>query len=74
MGDVLPFRRVPDDPDEPTEPCTHCGHPVDTAAIRCRRCGKSTLPPRQMRRRIPWWVLLGLILALVVVIGWLTGR
>jgi hypothetical protein len=72
MGEVLPFPRLPQDPD--TEPCRNCGHSVDRAAIRCRRCGTSTIPGRARSRSLPWWVLLGLILALAVVLGWIAGR
>lgn len=73
MGDVLPFQRPPED-DSTTEPCRKCGHQVDVAAIRCRRCGTSTVPPRALRRGMAWWLLLGLILALVVLLGLLAGR
>ena len=74
MGEVLPFRRIPGDPDEPTDPCSNCGQPVDRAAIRCRQCGKSTLPPRYPQRRLPWWMWLGILLAVAVLIGLLGIR
>jgi hypothetical protein len=73
MGELRPFPRTPSDPGEPTKPCSRCGHPVDTAAIRCRRCGQSTLPPRHVRSGYPWWMVLGIILAVVVVLGLLLG-
>jgi hypothetical protein len=69
MGELHQFPRIPGDPGEPTKPCSRCGHPVDTAAIRCRRCGQSTLPPRSVRRGYPWWMVLGIILAIVVALG-----
>jgi len=72
MGDVLPFRRPPEDPD--TQPCAGCGHAVDRAAIRCRRCGRSTIPASPKRRGLSWWMLLGIILAIAMLAGWLSGR
>lgn len=72
MGDVLPFPRLPRDPD--TEPCRHCGQPVDRAAIRCRRCGASTIPGAERPRRLAWWMALGILLAVAVVLGWVIGR
>jgi len=72
MGELLPFRRLPQDPD--TEPCRHCGRPVDRAAIRCRACGHSTIPAPAEARRLPWWLLPGIVLALAVLLGLLFGR
>jgi uncharacterized paraquat-inducible protein A len=75
MGNLLPFRRPPpEDPDEPMAPCSHCGKPVDQAAIRCRSCGKSTLPSRSNSLGLPWWLLLGIVLAALALVGWLSGR
>jgi hypothetical protein len=74
MGNVLPFKRIPEDPGEPTKPCSRCGHPVDTAAIRCRRCGQSTLPPRHVRFGYSWWIVVGVILAIIMALGLLTSR
>ena len=76
MGEILPFRRPPpEDPGEPTAPCPRCGHPVDTAAIRCRRCGQSTLPSAPGGRGIPWWIWVGALLSLaVLVFQLLAGR
>lgn len=70
MGELLPFQRPPEG-ESTTEPCPNCGHRVDRAAIRCRRCGATTLRATGKSRRMPWWILLGLILALAVVLGWL---
>jgi hypothetical protein len=72
MGELLPFQRPPQDPD--TEPCPNCGHQVDVAAIRCRRCGATTLRAMGKSTGIPWWLLLGILLALAVVLGWLFRR
>jgi hypothetical protein len=69
VGDVLPFRR-PEPPDLPDEiPCPRCGHDVDRARIRCPRCGASTLPAPP-RRGLPGWMWIGVLLAALVLLGW----
>ena len=73
MGDVLSFRRPEEEPESETVACSRCGHQVDRAAIRCRRCGQSTIPDRPKGRSLPWWIWLGIILAITVVVGWLAG-
>ena len=76
MGEILPFRRPPPNGGSPTRPCSACGHSMDADAVRCRRCGS---PIRfgndgHGRQRMPGWMILGVILALAVVLGWLLGR
>jgi len=62
---------VPDDEnDDETVACPHCDRPVHDQAERCPHCGwyisEEDAPPA----RRPWWVVLGLILALVAVYLW----
>ena len=73
VGELLQFRRMPEDPGEPTGPCPRCGKPVDKAAIRCRRCGASTLPSSREERGLPWWIWLGILLSIAVLVGFLVG-
>lgn len=53
--------------DDETVPCPHCQEPVHEQAERCPHCGwyisEEDAPPA----RRPWWVVLGLIFALVAV-------
>jgi predicted nucleic acid-binding Zn ribbon protein len=74
MGDVLPSRRPPEEDGVPTRPCSQCGHAVLPDAARCRHCG-AQLGFRGIRlRRVPWWMWFGLILILVIILGWLFGE
>jgi hypothetical protein len=62
---------VPDEDDEePTAECPHCHEPVFDQAERCPHCGwyiseKDTPPARR-----PWWIALGVVLALIAVYLW----
>jgi hypothetical protein len=58
-----------DDSDE-TIPCPFCGEPVYEEAERCPSCGQY-LSREDAPRRIPAWFLLGVILSLAVVLGWI---
>ena len=73
MGELLPFRHPPED-GSTTEPCPNCGHQVDRAAIRCRRCGATTLRATGKSRGMTWWMVLGVILALAVLLGWFFAK
>lgn len=62
---------VPDEDDEdPTTECPHCHEAVFDQAERCPHCGwyvsEEDIPPA----RRPWWVVLGVILALFAVYLW----
>ena len=68
MGEILPFERPE------TRPCPACGRPMDVDAVRCRTCGAPIKFGDPRRRGMPWWMLLGVILALAVLLGWLFDR
>lgn len=70
MGNVLPFQRPPDG-GEPTQPCPHCGKVMDADAVRCRHCRQAVVPGGEpsLRRKTPWWVILGVILAILIVLA-----
>jgi hypothetical protein len=62
---------VPDEDDEePTAECPHCHEPVFDQAERCPHCGwyisEEDTPPA----RRPWWIALGVVLALIAVYLW----
>jgi hypothetical protein len=67
----------PDDPegdDDETVTCPYCLRPVYEDAERCPGCGQY-LSRQDRPARHPWWLLLGVLVGLVVVIRWVTfGR
>jgi hypothetical protein len=43
-------------------------------AVRCRHCGAPVDFRGSRLRRVPWWMWFGLILVLVIILGWLFGE
>ncbi len=60
--------------DDETAPCPFCGAFIYEEAERCPECGmylsKEDLPPS----RKPTWFLVGLVLCMIVVLGWYLRR
>lgn len=62
---------VPDEDDEdPTAECPHCHEPVFDQAERCPHCGWYISEEDAAPARRPWWIVLGVVLALVAVYLW----
>lgn len=65
----------PDEPDDgfededDTVPCPYCEQPIHEEAEHCLYCGHY-LSREDAPRRYPWWFILGFLLSLVVVLGW----
>jgi len=75
IGDLLPFRPPSEEDGVPTRRCPHCGHSMFRDAVRCRHCKGAVPPgPAPRARGLPWWLLLGALLALAVALGWVFGR
>jgi hypothetical protein len=55
--------------DDPTAPCPYCRRPVFDDAEWCPGCGQY-LSREDTPWRRPWWLVLGVMLCLVVVLGW----
>ena len=71
--DELDESEDPDEPDDDldeTMPCPHCGDPVYEEAERCPSCGHYLSREDAPWRRPPWWLLVGVVLGLIVVLGW----
>ena len=72
----LDDRESPDEPaeedeDEETVPCPYCLRPVYEDAERCSACGRYLSREDAGRpRRHPWWLIVGVLLCLAVVLGW----
>jgi hypothetical protein len=59
-----------DDSDDETIPCPYCREPVYDDAERCPSCGHY-LSREDAPRRLPWWLVLGVIAGLAAVCTWL---
>ena len=58
------------DVDGTTFPCPHCFHTVYEDAERCSGCGRY-LSIEDAPARKPWWLVIGVLVCLIVVIGWI---
>jgi len=63
-----------DDPDEePTIPCPYCRQQIHEDAQRCPACGQYLSEEDAPPARKPWWLVLGVLLALYAVYRWIVG-
>ena len=58
-----------DEDDDETVPCPHCLRPVYEDAERCPGCGHY-LSREDAPSRHPWWLVVGVLVCLAVVLGW----
>jgi hypothetical protein len=62
-----------DDGDNDTVECPHCLRPVYEDAERCPGCGRYlSREDRARPARRPWWLVVGALVCIVVVIRWVT--
>jgi len=59
-----------EDDADATEPCPGCGEPIDEDAQQCPDCGLF-LTREDRSHRKPWWVTLGVLTCLGMVIWWI---
>lgn len=59
-----------------TAECPRCGRQIYEDSERCPSCGNYVTPgaPEARKERLPWWVILGLLLIATLVLGWLFLR
>ena len=58
------------DEDEPTEHCPGCGESIYDDAERCPYCGRYVSREDDPGRK-PWWVVVGAVACLAMVIWWI---
>jgi hypothetical protein len=62
-----------DDEDDDTSPCPYCRRPIYADAERCPHCGNYLSAEDAPPSRQSWWIILGVLVCLVVVAGWIMG-
>jgi hypothetical protein len=59
--------------DDTTMPCPYCKEPVYEDAERCPHC-ENYLSLEDAPSHHPWWLVLGVIVCLIIALGWVFGR
>ena len=62
-----------DDDAEATIPCPYCKRPIHEESQRCPYCGNYLSAEDVAPARKPWWIIVGVLLALYVVYRWIMG-
>jgi hypothetical protein len=62
-----------DEDDEPTIRCPYCKREIHEDAQRCPYCEQYISAEDSASPRKPWWIVLGVILALAIILGWMLG-
>jgi hypothetical protein len=60
-----------DEDEEPTVPCPYCRCLIHEDSPRCPHCGNFISEEDTAPGRKPWWIILGVLLALYVVYRWI---
>src|SRR5947209_17436040 len=69
-GSEWPNEEPDGDEENETVACPNCRRPVYEDAERCPSCG-NYLSPEDAPRRYPWWFVVGFLLSMVVLLGWI---
>ncbi|MFO0949783.1 MAG: zinc ribbon domain-containing protein [Isosphaeraceae bacterium] len=59
-----------DEDDDPTVPCPHCGRDIYDDSEWCPGCGRYLSREDAPGGGRPWWIVVGVVLCLMVVLGW----
>ena len=62
-----------DDHEEPTVACPYCKRQIHEDAQRCPYCEHYISEEDAPSSRKPWWIILGVIVTLYVVMRWIVG-
>jgi hypothetical protein len=57
--------------DDSTVPCPFCGKEMYEDSPRCPNCGQYVSEEDAAPRRLPWWIILGVILCLCAISVWI---
>ncbi len=56
--------------DDATIPCPHCGEEIYDDAVRCPECGEYLSREDAPASSKPWWIVIGVLVCLAIVILW----
>src|SRR5262245_30197964 len=59
------------DDDEPTIACPHCRRQIHEDSQRCPYCEQYLSAEDSPPSRKPWWIIIGVIIALGIVLRWI---
>ena len=62
-----------EDDDEPTVPCPYCRREIHEDAQQCLYCEAYISEEDAPANRKPWWIILGVVVCLYIVLRWVTG-
>ena len=72
-GDADEVEETSNGDDEETTPCPYCRRPMYEDSHRCPHCGNYLSEEDAASPRKPWWMIVGVALALYVVYRWIAG-
>ena len=61
------------DDGDTTTPCPYCNHPIYDDSCRCPHCGNYLSEEDVGSARKPWWIIAGVVLALLIIFFWIVG-
>ena len=64
---------VDDDDESSTVTCPYCRREIHEDAQRCPYCEHYISDEDRPTERKPWWIVLGVIVCLYIVLRWITG-
>lgn len=59
--------------DDNTLPCPFCGAEIFEDADRCTECGRYLTREEATGDRKPWWLVVGVVICLLIVLSWALG-
>ena len=62
-----------DGDEDTTIPCPYCRRQIHEESQRCPYCGNYISKEDSVPARKPWWIIIGVIIALYVVYRWIAG-
>jgi hypothetical protein len=65
---------VDEDEDDVTIPCPYCRRQIHEDAERCPYCEQYISAEDAPAQAKPWWIVLGVVLCLVVLLWWVVAR
>jgi endogenous inhibitor of DNA gyrase (YacG/DUF329 family) len=72
QDNASPFHNADDE--EPTVPCPYCRREIHEDSPRCPYCAQYVSREDAPPSRKPWWLIAGVVICLLLVYLWISGR